>query len=340
MRRASIKTCHAYEYMVDVLGGYANVGFTLKDLYNKLEVKLDKLEVMGNKLDLLTTKIMKDRPRKLQNIGPFIGCRNLYDDDKYLIAFVFLELDEDELTFIVFETDYHHLDRSGMKCLQPGELVTSSIFVPILDLDTMPNHWFFIVIKMREMEVEIWDTCPSPSHTTPRDDLEFQNAGGVAIQDAPPEHRVLSVTPSTIKKRPCAPPSVLKVHKILLEVVNQPDEGEFVTPQKKLLNSIDKVEKVVMEELQRLKRTPSAKKAERERKFPIAFGLFGYEAIKLYKDYKKRVSTGNLESICEASIAWTRMNVAFCAFCGVLGGTVGGLLGSGGGFILSPLLLE
>ncbi|KAL6192276.1 hypothetical protein ACLB2K_038661 [Fragaria x ananassa] len=37
MRRASIKTCHAYEYMVDVSGGYANVGFTLKDLYNKLD---------------------------------------------------------------------------------------------------------------------------------------------------------------------------------------------------------------------------------------------------------------------------------------------------------------
>ncbi|EMS56955.1 hypothetical protein TRIUR3_23950 [Triticum urartu] len=30
----------------------------------------------------------------------------------------------------------------------------------------------------------------------------------------------------------------------------------------------------------------------------------------------------------------------FCAFCGLLGGTVGGLLGSGGGFILGPLLLE
>ncbi|KAL6203106.1 hypothetical protein ACLB2K_026809 [Fragaria x ananassa] len=90
-------------------------------------VKLDKLEVMGNKLDLLTTKLIEDRSRKLQNIGPFIGCRNLYDDDKYLIAFVFLELDEDELTFIVFETNYHHLDSSGMKCLQPGELVTSLV---------------------------------------------------------------------------------------------------------------------------------------------------------------------------------------------------------------------
>ncbi|KAL6141856.1 hypothetical protein ACLB2K_060142 [Fragaria x ananassa] len=74
--------------------------------------------------------------------------------------------------------------------------------------------------------------------------------------------------------------------------------------------------------------------------FPIAFVVFGYEAIKLYKDYKKRLSTGNSESICEASIAWTPMNIAFCALCGILGGTVGGLLGSGGGFILGPLLLE
>ena len=86
------------------------------------------------------------------------------------------------------------------------------------------------------------------------------------VQDAPPEVQVLAATPSTVKKRPLPPPFVLKVHKILQEVVNQPDEGEFVTPQKKLLNSIDKVEKVVLEELQRLKRTPSAKKAERERK--------------------------------------------------------------------------
>ncbi|XP_050382839.1 protein POLYCHOME-like [Argentina anserina] len=78
--------------------------------------------------------------------------------------------------------------------------------------------------------------------------------------------QVFTATPSTIKKRPRPPPSVLKVQKILLEVANQPDEGDFVTPQKKLLNSIDKVEKVVLDELQRLKRTPSAKKAERERK--------------------------------------------------------------------------
>jgi hypothetical protein len=74
--------------------------------------------------------------------------------------------------------------------------------------------------------------------------------------------------------------------------------------------------------------------------FPIALVVFGYEAVKLYKDHKKRMSTGNLECICEASIEWTVLHIVFCALCGILGGTVGGLLGSGGGFILGPLLIE
>lgn len=74
--------------------------------------------------------------------------------------------------------------------------------------------------------------------------------------------------------------------------------------------------------------------------FPVALGLFGYESVKLYKEEKKRMRVGNTESICEASIEWTAMHIAFCALCGILGGTVGGLLGSGGGFILGPLLLE
>ncbi|KAJ9181476.1 hypothetical protein P3X46_009603 [Hevea brasiliensis] len=74
--------------------------------------------------------------------------------------------------------------------------------------------------------------------------------------------------------------------------------------------------------------------------FPIALAVFGSESVKLYEEHKKRIITGNTESICEASIEWTPMHIAFCALCGILGGTVGGLLGSGGGFILGPLLLE
>uniref|UniRef100_M0ZSE9 Sulfite exporter TauE/SafE family protein n=1 Tax=Solanum tuberosum TaxID=4113 RepID=M0ZSE9_SOLTU len=74
--------------------------------------------------------------------------------------------------------------------------------------------------------------------------------------------------------------------------------------------------------------------------FPAALAVFGYECVKLYKESKKRRLEGNRESICEADIQWTATNLIFCALCGILGGTVGGLLGSGGGFILGPLLLE
>ncbi|KAK9126530.1 hypothetical protein Scep_015376 [Stephania cephalantha] len=75
-------------------------------------------------------------------------------------------------------------------------------------------------------------------------------------------------------------------------------------------------------------------------KIPIALVVFGFEAVKLNRECKKRRTAGNLESVCEATIRWTVPHIAFCAFCGILGGTVGGLLGSGGGFILGPLLLE
>ncbi|CAI9097857.1 OLC1v1034370C1 [Oldenlandia corymbosa var. corymbosa] len=73
---------------------------------------------------------------------------------------------------------------------------------------------------------------------------------------------------------------------------------------------------------------------------PVALVVFGYECVKLYKESKKRRLEGNKTLICEAAIQWTVPNLAFCALCGILGGTVGGLLGSGGGFILGPLLLE
>nr|XP_043613372.1 sulfite exporter TauE/SafE family protein 4-like [Erigeron canadensis] len=74
--------------------------------------------------------------------------------------------------------------------------------------------------------------------------------------------------------------------------------------------------------------------------FPVALAVFGYECVKLYKESKRRKSMGNPESVCEAAIDWTTPHLMLCAFCGILGGTVGGLLGSGGGFILGPLLLE
>lgn len=68
--------------------------------------------------------------------------------------------------------------------------------------------------------------------------------------------------------------SVGKVPKILLDITNQnAGDSEFLTPQKKLLNSIDTVEKVVMDELRKLRRTPTARRAEREKKVRILMSL-------------------------------------------------------------------
>lgn len=73
---------------------------------------------------------------------------------------------------------------------------------------------------------------------------------------------------------------------------------------------------------------------------PVAFGLCLYEAIVLFKKSKHKSECGDTDDVCEASVEWSPIQLFFCAFCGILGGMVGGLLGSGGGFILGPLLLE
>lgn len=89
------------------------------------------------------------------------------------------------------------------------------------------------------------------------------------LPGAPLEHEASLVTPSPSARKKLCPPSVGKVPKILLDITNKPiadDNSEFLTPQKKLLNQIDTVEKEVMDELRKLKRTPSAKKAEREKR--------------------------------------------------------------------------
>ncbi|CAA7042080.1 unnamed protein product [Microthlaspi erraticum] len=74
--------------------------------------------------------------------------------------------------------------------------------------------------------------------------------------------------------------------------------------------------------------------------FPVAFAVYGFEAVRLFRENKNRLINGNTESVCEATIEWTPLSLIFCALCGLVGGVVGGLLGSGGGFVLGPLLLE
>ncbi|XP_009786601.1 protein POLYCHOME-like [Nicotiana sylvestris] len=82
------------------------------------------------------------------------------------------------------------------------------------------------------------------------------------------EHNNSFMTPHPTIRSRIYPKSVGKVPKILLNITHQNDSGDIdcLTPQRKLLNSIDKVEKAVMEELHKLKRTPSAKKQEREKR--------------------------------------------------------------------------
>ncbi|CAH9079489.1 unnamed protein product [Cuscuta epithymum] len=78
------------------------------------------------------------------------------------------------------------------------------------------------------------------------------------------EHTNPTTTPFPALRTGLCPPSTSSVEDN--KVLNIVQDWEFLTPQKKLLNSIDTVEKVFKEELQKLKRTPSAKRAEREKK--------------------------------------------------------------------------
>ncbi|CAN8254444.1 unnamed protein product [Cochlearia groenlandica] len=88
------------------------------------------------------------------------------------------------------------------------------------------------------------------------------------------EHKCLTKTPgpSVGFKRSCPQPSTAKVHKMLLDITKEiseekeEEEAGFITPEKKLLDSIDIVEKIVMEEIQKLKSTPRAKREEREKR--------------------------------------------------------------------------
>ncbi|KAK6941880.1 hypothetical protein RJ641_027257, partial [Dillenia turbinata] len=81
------------------------------------------------------------------------------------------------------------------------------------------------------------------------------------------KHDKSMMTPKVVKSTKACSPLVGSVPKILLGVANQnAGDSELLTPQKKLLNSIDTVEKEVMDELRKLKRTPRAKKAEREKR--------------------------------------------------------------------------
>ncbi|KAJ6700911.1 CEREBLON [Salix koriyanagi] len=67
---------------------------------------------------------------------------------------------------------------------------------------------------------------------------------------------------------------------------------------------------------------------------PLAAGVTSYEAVSLYKGRRKIASKGG------ASMNWPVHKLVLYCIIGVMAGTVGGMLGLGGGFILGPLFLE
>lgn len=72
----------------------------------------------------------------------------------------------------------------------------------------------------------------------------------------------------------------------------------------------------------------------------MAVSVYAWESVRLFEKSKERRMEDSDEFVCEATIEWNPQQLLFCGLCGVIGGVVGGLLGSGGGFILGPLLLE
>ncbi|KAK7369193.1 hypothetical protein VNO80_11228 [Phaseolus coccineus] len=68
-------------------------------------------------------------------------------------------------------------------------------------------------------------------------------------------------------------------------------------------------------------------------KVPIAVGMSSYQAMRLYKGQRVIASKGDQQT------HWRVWQLILFCGCGTLAGTIAGLLGLGGGFILAPLFL-
>ncbi|KAG1335087.1 sulfite exporter TauE/SafE family protein 3 [Cocos nucifera] len=67
---------------------------------------------------------------------------------------------------------------------------------------------------------------------------------------------------------------------------------------------------------------------------PVSVGVTAYEAVSLYRGKRVIASKG------DQGTNWRVLQLVLYCATGILAGTVGGLLGLGGGFILGPLFLE
>ncbi|KAK7259400.1 hypothetical protein RIF29_25007 [Crotalaria pallida] len=105
-------------------------------------------------------------------------------------------------------------------------------------------------------------------------EVEGQQMPDPSVPDAGAhvEHSASAISPNQVSVK-LRTPGCCKVPKIMLDVSTPSENESELTPQKQLLNSIDAVEKVVREKLQKLKRTPGAKRAEREKRVRTLFGI-------------------------------------------------------------------
>ncbi|KAK1366231.1 3,9-dihydroxypterocarpan 6A-monooxygenase [Heracleum sosnowskyi] len=130
---------------------------------------------------------------------------------------------------------------------------------PLQDITTVVRAFERKRARLREMGDERLES-PLPYG-------QFVHDPSVSSSSAPLGHNFSLITPQPTLLTKRNPPFLGKVPKILRDITDQEAGGsEFLTPEKKLLNSIDKVEKAVEEEISRLKQTPAAKKAERKAK--------------------------------------------------------------------------
>lgn len=67
---------------------------------------------------------------------------------------------------------------------------------------------------------------------------------------------------------------------------------------------------------------------------PVALAVSSYEAVSLYKGWRR------IESKGEDGTNFRVMQLIVYCFFGIVAGMVGGLLGLGGGFIMGPMFLE
>ncbi|KAH0887991.1 hypothetical protein HID58_050420 [Brassica napus] len=87
------------------------------------------------------------------------------------------------------------------------------------------------------------------------------------------EHNFVMVTHAlAVGLKRMFPASTARLHKMVLDYIKkeisagEEEEAEFITSEKKLLNSIEMVEKIVMDEIQKMQSTPLAKREERKKK--------------------------------------------------------------------------